>query len=53
MFAVWANEVAHVFDNADQIHFHLAKHFDGFASRLATPRQDGVETTTAPVSGTV
>ena len=34
MIAVRAHEVAHVLDHADQIHLHLAEHFDGFARIL-------------------
>ncbi len=34
MLAMWADEVAHVFDYADQVHFHLAEHLDGFAGVL-------------------
>jgi len=34
MLSVRADEVAHIFHHAYQVHFHLAEHFDRFAGIL-------------------
>src|SRR5882724_5292244 len=34
VLAVWADEVAHVFDHADEVDFHLLEHLDGFPAIL-------------------
>ena len=53
MLAMRADEVAHVFDHAHQIYFHLAEHFDGLASVLQAQHRMASKPPRAPVKGTV
>jgi hypothetical protein len=52
LVAVRAGEVAHVLHNAQHLHVHLRKHLQSLA-RVLRLTSLGVDTTTAPVSGTV